>query len=185
MSVSSSAADASTSGGGGGGGAGSARAVNQAPPTAPQPLDKEILVTIPIGDASGDGHREFFTFNLLTNYHGRDIGRAYTRSCGVLGFSLHGRSGWWQDYQDNIITAEQLTKMKEVGLDVTRLPYFPDNPDDEEAMTNFLEDCMPPKGVLEVLLMMAKTQLPKLTWRAAPQESLGLYHNFGYGVTGS
>lgn len=64
------------------------------------------IITLVVGDPSGDGHRETDTFTIKTNLSKQELTKAYEKGSKLLGFDF--KEHICCEYEDSILPEEEL-----------------------------------------------------------------------------
>ena len=112
-----------------------------------------------IGDVGGDGHDKTTSVRLLCNAAAAEVEEAYGRACTALGFSLHGRAGWFTEFEDFNLTDGRFEQLTAAGFSPALLFGLPAgtpvSPEDV-AMPMQVE----PEMLVALVVWMAATQRP-------------------------
>lgn len=95
-----------------------------------------MLITLVVGDWSGDGHSQTDKTVIESNLNSQEIGLAYNKAAKLIGFDFIEQVA--SDYQDNRllkIDAEKIQKY--IKLDNLETPY--DEDEDEDDGTYYID----------------------------------------------
>ena len=130
------------------------------------------IASIPVGDQSGDGHEkcEYFLIEIPDQFTQEVLMENYDKVSGELGFTLEDFA---KDYEDSLLPARLLQKLKDAGFDSDLL----DGSNDEDGHYLFVED------MFHIAIFMASKDLEGFEYRLVkPDFELFGWTNMGYGL---
>ena len=166
-------------------------------------MDKLIFThKFVVGDWSNDGHGKSTILTFKCTHPEHEIHRLYLQAAEKSGIWMHedleygdmsDRIALFQDYEDNILTHEHITRLQDLGVDMQKMAEIvskldvAEYEDDDRMNVSYYGT---PEIVLEIFLTMTKTQDQEFSYQII-QDYIkpinGFWHktfnhSFGYGV---
>lgn len=143
----------------------------------------KFIHTVVIGDWSKDGHNQSDNFSFECTHDETEVKTAYLAAVKACKVSLHheakGAVVVCERYQDNLIKPEQLSNLKELGVNFSGF----------EGSTKDGGMYCGPQNIAKIFMEMVKSQIDGFKYNAVEQPkpingwwSKDFNYGFGYGV---